>query len=120
MEATVPLTHAAAERHAWTYTKLRLDVTDPWPICELEWIVAGQSRRFLRAMKDDSSWEFFQKGDLLPFEDGEMYRRKRIRDRFTSQMLWSYVSSLGWERAPDSLWEATRCSVWQESRSRAI
>jgi len=106
------LTYALAERRAWTYLKVRVgDPWDAWPICELEWFVNGRSKRFVRAMKDDPRWEFFVRGDALSFEETKAYRRRRIRDRFTAEMLWSYVGALGWPS--DGLWSATRCSEFK-------
>jgi hypothetical protein len=102
------LTHALAQRHAWSYVKIRVgDPWDVWPICELEWFVGGQSRRFVRAMKDDPRWQFWMTGDVLPFENTKAYCHRRIQDRFTPEMLWSYVGALGWPT--DGLWSAMRC-----------
>lgn len=73
---------------------------DEWPICELALYEHGELRRFVRAFRDDPSWEFYQRGEPLDFEDLEAYTRQRIRDRFTPEMLRSYCASLGWDIDP--------------------
>jgi hypothetical protein len=43
----------------------------------------------------EDGWEFTAKGPVLPFEHTERYRARRIRDRFTPEMLQSYCRALG-------------------------
>lgn len=45
----------------------------------------------------ESSWEFSENGERLPFEDVDKYQRKRIRDRLTAEMIERYCGSLGIE-----------------------
>lgn len=107
------LRYAAVRRHAWSSVKIRVSGgADAWPICELNYVERGQECRFLRAMKDDPRWQFLERGDPLSFEETTAYLRRRIRDRFTPEMLWSYVALLGWDSSPDALWKATQCSVF--------
>jgi hypothetical protein len=104
------LTRAVAQRHAWNYVKVRVgDPWDTWPICEFEWCLHGETQRFVRVMRDDPRWQFWTTGDQLPFEKINSYQRRRIRDRFSSEMLWSYVGALGWPQ--QGLWTANRCFV---------
>lgn len=44
---------------------------------------------------DSGRWEFLTWGTPQPFEDTDAYGRKRIRDRFTREMLLDYLLALG-------------------------
>jgi len=52
-------------------------------------------RRALYAADDGGRWVFGQAGELFDFEDVIAYRKRRIRDRFTLDMLRSYLRHLG-------------------------
>ncbi len=47
-------------------------------------------QRILMAIRGDTSWVFENEGNPLPFEKPERYRARRIRDRFTPEMLEEY------------------------------
>jgi hypothetical protein len=66
-------------------------------------------------MKDDPKWEFYSVGTPLPFEDLVKYRARKVRDRLTPSMLWSYVRSLGWDIQDAGFWNARRCIRWEVS-----
>lgn len=51
--------------------------------------------RVIYAMNDGGPWEFGQFGEPLPFEDVERYQARRVRDRFTMEMLRDYLQELG-------------------------
>lgn len=74
-----------------------------WPICELMLYENGSLRRMIRAFRDDTRWDFYQEGEPLPFEDLGAYRRRRIRDRFTREMLMAYCGQMGFSLENDLL-----------------
>ncbi len=51
--------------------------------------------RSVAIWNDVSGWEFRAEGEIQPYEQTEKYRRRRIIDRFTSEMLESYCAALG-------------------------
>jgi hypothetical protein len=51
--------------------------------------------RYVCTMNDGGKWAFFNQGQLQPFERPERYKMRRIRDRFTPQMLEEYCAALG-------------------------
>jgi hypothetical protein len=55
----------------------------------------GAKERNVYAADDGGRWKFGQFGDPLPFEDGSAYSRRRVKDRFTPDMLRSYLAALG-------------------------
>ena len=44
---------------------------------------------------DSGRWQFLASGTAQPFEDLEAYGRRRVRDRFTREMLLDYLGALG-------------------------
>jgi hypothetical protein len=56
------------------------------------------TRNFLRtlyAANDGGRWVFGQSGEPFPFEKLEQYQARRVRDRFTFDMLEEYLRHLG-------------------------
>ncbi|UEA60031.1 hypothetical protein LK459_03875 [Gordonia otitidis] len=45
--------------------------------------------------QDGARWRFEQQGEPLPFEDTSAYQRRRVKDRFTEQMLLDFAAHLG-------------------------
>jgi hypothetical protein len=51
--------------------------------------------RAIFAINDGYRWEFGASGEVQPFEKPEYYTARRIRDRFTAEMLEEYCAALG-------------------------
>jgi hypothetical protein len=51
--------------------------------------------RALGASNDGGRWVFDQSGEPFPFEQVEKYQARRVRDRFTFEMLKDYLRHLG-------------------------
>jgi len=51
--------------------------------------------RALGASNDGGRWVFDQSGEPFPFEQVERYQERRVRDRFTFEMLKDYLRHLG-------------------------
>ena len=51
--------------------------------------------RALGAANDGGRWVFEQSGEPFPFEQVEQYQARRVRDRFTFEMLKDYLRHLG-------------------------
>ena len=51
--------------------------------------------RTIQAVYSGSRWEFFLIGTEQPFEEVDRYRARKVRDRFTSDMLERYCQALG-------------------------
>jgi hypothetical protein len=54
----------------------------------------------------DKGWEFYDQGDILPFENALNYQRRRIVDRLTPAIIIDYLKSLGWDLRNDSFWKS--------------
>jgi len=51
--------------------------------------------RSIHVAHDGSRWDFGTSGTPQPFERPEAYTARRVRDRFTSEMLEEYCKALG-------------------------
>jgi hypothetical protein len=51
--------------------------------------------RAISATNDGGKWVFVETRDPLPFEQVGAYKARRVRDRFTSEMLADYCRALG-------------------------
>lgn len=63
----------------------------------------GKTRRSVYAANDGGSWKFGAKGTPFAFEDTDAYVRKKVRDRFTEEMLKEYLAAMG-ARPADESW----------------
>jgi hypothetical protein len=59
---------------------------------ETEWLNVVRS---VAAVEDDDRWEWSVSGTPQPFEDLAAYRRRRVRDRLTPDLIASYCGALG-------------------------
>jgi hypothetical protein len=51
--------------------------------------------RHIAAVNDVAGWEFVAQGEVQPYESTESYRRRRVADRLTPEMLGAYCAALG-------------------------
>jgi hypothetical protein len=61
---------------------------------ETDWL---NTIRSISVTNDVTGWEFTAQGEVQPYEQPENYRKWRVVDRFTPEMLESYCSALGVE-----------------------
>ena len=78
-----------------------------WPVVDFQYYEDSVPKRCVRAMKDDSKWDFFQQGEALAEEDPYRYRARRIRDRLTSEDVSSLATKLGWPVSDEGFWSST-------------
>ena len=86
----------------------RLRISDPeseWPVWSMTYYNNGEELRIIQALKDDPRWDFFEKGELLYFENPEHYRKRRIKDRFNKTILLEYLNKSGWNLQSEKMWE---------------
>lgn len=60
--------------------------------------------RTISVMRDASRWRFDADGTVQGYEDVQAYSRRRIADRFTSEMLCDYASAVGAEPFADDFY----------------
>ncbi|WP_102302176.1 hypothetical protein [Dyella sp. AD56] len=79
-----------------------------------QWEIYGPSRtewlnveRTLAASNDGGRWVFVDQGAKLPFEQVEFYQKKRIQDRFTPELLESYLKEMGIRAFDEDFYESS-------------
>lgn len=90
----------AAEYHGYRGIRAVLSRRSEHPATMLEVYEPGISaplnrRRLIYAMSDRGRWSFDSEGEPFDFEETENYSKRRIRDRFTPEMLERYLRALG-------------------------
>ena len=60
--------------------------------------------RVVYSMRDANSWEFFQKGEPLSFEDVSFYDAKKKRDRLTPSIISTYLVQIGYGSLEKDFW----------------
>ena len=83
-----------------------------YPMNQLMAYSEGGCTRVVYAMRDEPNWAFFSEGALLAVERPEHYKRRRIRDRLTREILVDYLRDLDIDIADDDFWHATGPAVY--------
>ena len=72
----------------------------------------GAERRFIQALKDHPRWVFYQEGEPLDFEDVSLYKKRRIRDRLTREIIIEYAKHLGWDIEDENFWRSDKPAIY--------
>jgi hypothetical protein len=86
----VAVPHTLRKHQGGRYGAVMLDVFGPKQ--------PGKLNNYVRALEvanDGGRWVFVQSGEPFPFEQLEQYQARRVRDRFTFEMLKDYLRHLG-------------------------
>jgi hypothetical protein len=86
----VAVPHTLGKHQGGRYGAVMLDVFGPEQ--------PGKIHNYVRALEvanDGGRWVFEQEGEPFPFEQVEQYQARRVRDRFTFEMLKDYLRHLG-------------------------
>ncbi|HSP81389.1 MAG TPA: hypothetical protein VLQ93_22920, partial [Myxococcaceae bacterium] len=86
----VAVPHTLGKHQGGRFGAVMLDVFGPEQ--------PGKLTNYVRAVEvanDGGRWVFVQSGEPFPFEQVEQYQARRVRDRFTFEMLEDYLRHLG-------------------------
>jgi len=79
---------------------------DEWPACMFN--VYGRDRhRHVSLLRDVDRWKFWQKGDPLPEEEVDSYKKRRSIDRLSRESLTRLAERLGFPIQDDRFWDST-------------
>lgn len=81
-----------------------------YPRNALTAIKSQKAVRVIYSMKDASSWEFFERGRILPFEQIDFYKARRKRDRLTPDIIDRYISKLGYGTLDEVFWNSNEAA----------
>jgi hypothetical protein len=56
---------------------------------------SGVLDRHVRTLKAEDGWEFLSEGNLAPFENAELYKKRRIADRLNQEAIEAYSEAAG-------------------------
>jgi hypothetical protein len=77
----------------------------------------GKRQRIIQALKDDPKWVFYQEGEPLPFENLSHYKKRRIRDRLTRDIIIEYSKMLGWDIEDENFWKSNKLAIYGKQLS---
>lgn len=75
--------------------------------------------RYVHVWNDAEGWEFSSGGEVQLFEEPERYKTRKIRDRFSPDMLERYCKSLGIELSESEFYGPRNCAVRITGRKAA-
>jgi|GEM_PF-2131051 len=70
--------------------------------------ITNNNHRIIICYKDNDKWEFFQKGELLPFENESYYLKYKIKDRLPGELVIKYLKESGWDIQENTFWQTTK------------
>ncbi|HEY0096744.1 MAG TPA: hypothetical protein VGB96_20600 [Archangium sp.] len=76
--------------------------------------------RALGASNDGGRWVFDQSGEPFPFEKLEQYQARRVRDRFTFDMLKEYLRHLGLSPFEEDFYLPDGAPAWLVERKGPV
>lgn len=66
----------------------------------------GDSTRLVQVIKDSHKWVFFEKGNILPFEESINYNKRRISDRLNNSIIEDYLKKNGIDINEEDFWKS--------------
>ncbi|MES2612153.1 MAG: hypothetical protein V4679_18015 [Pseudomonadota bacterium] len=84
---------------------------DAEPINEFVTYTGNRMQRAVRAMKDSPRWDFYQQGEPLPFESGDAYTARRVRDRLQREAVLDYLHAWGAPVRDASFWQSAQQAI---------
>ena len=76
-----------------------------YPAYEFE-VMNMDSIRLIHVIKDFPKWQFFQKGNILPFEENAHYKKRRISDRLNNSIIEDYLKKNGININEEDFWKS--------------
>jgi hypothetical protein len=87
---------------------IRIFLSDPnisYPAYEFE-VMNIDSMRLVQVIKDFPKWQFFQKGNVLPFEESINYKKRRISDRLNNSIIEDHLKKNGIDTNEENFWKS--------------
>ena len=87
---------------------IRIRISDPniaYPGYAFE-AINGDSTRLVQVIKDSHKWVFFEKGNILPFEESINYNKRRISNRLNNSIIEDYLKKNGIDINEENFWKS--------------
>lgn len=68
-----------------------------YKVFEMEMWRRGVLARQVRALQEEGRWDFLNKGDPLPFEDVERYKKRQVSARLDRRLIENYSEAAGYK-----------------------
>jgi hypothetical protein len=91
-------------------------VDKDYPVTSFDVLNNGKSIRYVRAFREDPSWEFYERGERQFFEEPLNYKKRLVRDRLNREILFSYLAKLGWDLTDPLFWRSRVDAIYIEEQ----
>jgi hypothetical protein len=84
--------------------RIRLsDEIEEYPANQIEYKTRHE-KRIVQALRDSDKWKFYEEGTVLPFEDVNNYKKRKIADRLNADIIDDYLKQNGIDISNSSFW----------------
>ncbi|HXP51313.1 MAG TPA: hypothetical protein VN922_15250, partial [Bacteroidia bacterium] len=76
----------------------------------------NSKERVILANLDSDKWKFYEKGELLDFENKEYYSRRPIKKRLNYEIINEYLEANNWHLNDPTFWHSTKAIYFIETK----
>lgn len=102
------LTYILNDKYGLGWTRVSFTLDTPEPGYEMRFFhykPANGNDRYVDVIQDPR-WDFWERGEPLPFEQTERYKERIKKKRLTNEMLLDYLLALGWDLRSHDFWKS--------------
>jgi hypothetical protein len=99
---------------AGDFIRISLSRSDAERFSMFEFKKKSQERVILANL--DDKWKFYEKGELLDFENKEYYSRKIIKKRLNYEIINEYLEANNWHLNDPTFWHSTKAIYFVETK----
>ena len=81
--------------------------------CGFEYFQESGQRRIVHVIHDEK-WQFYQEGEVQPFENPTYYEQPRVSERLTPAIIQEYLKTLGWDLQSEDFWHSDEAAYFGE------
>lgn len=70
----------------------------------------GEFYRLIRSMKEIDKWEFFEKGNVMKYENINNYKKRRIVKRMNNNIILDYLMNVGISIEVEDFWLSAKAT----------
>lgn len=68
--------------------------------------IHGTKKRIVQLIKEEDGWSFFEEGEHLSFENMEIYKKRKIKDRLSNELIVEYLQKIGIDCVSKEFWRS--------------
>jgi hypothetical protein len=84
-----------------------------YPFNEFEY-KKDDKTRIVQAYLDSDKWVFYERGEIMPFENPEYYNRRKKKERLNFEIINKYLEANGWFLNVEGFWRSDKATYFTE------